>query len=222
MKKSTLFDIILPVMVGPSSSHTAGAVRLGLLARHIYKTEPKKVIFTLYNSYAHTGTGHGTDKGLLAGILGLGVDDRRIKDIFNSSISKNVDYSFNYEDNFRRHPNSVDIEIDGDKKMFISGDSVGAGNILITQINEFKVSLSGSYDTIIIVYKDKPGMVSAVTKMLQDENVNIASLDCDRNAKGQDASMIICIDSPLNSTVISDIENIKDVYFVTYVEKLGI
>lgn len=222
MKKSTLFDIILPVMIGPSSSHTAGAVRLGLLARNIYKTQPKKVVFTLYNSYAHTGAGHGTDKGLLAGILGLSVDDRRIKDIFNSEISGNIEYSFNYEDNFRRHPNSVDIEIDGDKKMFISGDSVGAGNILITQINDFKVALSGNYDTIIIVYKDKPGMVSAVTKMLQDENVNIASLDCDRNAKGQDASMIICVDNPLNNNVINDIEKINDVYFVTYVEKLGI
>ena len=84
MKKSTLFDIISPVMAGPSSSHTAGAVRLGLLARNIYKSVPKKVVFKLYNSYARTGKGHGTDKGLLAGILGLNVDDRRIKDIFNN------------------------------------------------------------------------------------------------------------------------------------------
>ena len=79
MKKSTLFDIISPVMVGPSSSHTAGAVRLGLLARNIYKNKPEKVVFKLYNSYAHTGKGHGTEKGLLAGVLGLSVDDRRIK-----------------------------------------------------------------------------------------------------------------------------------------------
>ena len=142
MKKSTLYDIVSPVMAGPSSSHTAGAVRLGLLARNIYKKTPKKVVFKLYNSYARTGKGHGTDKGLLAGILGLKVDDKRIKDIFNSEIVKNIDYSFEYYDNFRRHPNSVDIELYGDYDMKISGDSVGAGEILITKINDFNVSLA--------------------------------------------------------------------------------
>ena len=129
-------------MAGPSSSHTAGAVRLGLLARNIYKSVPKKVVFKLYNSYAHTGKGHGTDKGLLAGILGLSVSDRRIKDIFNNDISKNIEYKFEYFDNIRRHPNAVDIEIYGDYNMKISGDSVGAGEILITKINDFNVFLT--------------------------------------------------------------------------------
>lgn len=220
MKKSTLFDIISPVMAGPSSSHTAGAVRLGLLARNIYKSVPKKVVFKLYNSYARTGKGHGTDKGLLAGILGLNVDDRRIKDIFNNEISKNVEYSFEYFDNFRRHPNAVDIELYGDYDMKISGDSIGAGEILITKINDFNVSLSGNYNTLIIVYKDKPGMISFVTSQLQGENINIASLSCDRSAKGQDASMIICIDGNLKPEVVERIQNTDYIYFVTYVEKL--
>lgn len=220
MKKSTLFDIISPVMAGPSSSHTAGAVRLGLLARHIYKSVPKKVVFKLYNSYAHTGKGHGTDKGLLAGILGLNVDDRRIKDIFNNDVSKNIEYKFEYFDNFRRHPNAVDIELYGDYDMKISGDSIGAGEILITKINDFNVSLSGNYNTLIIVYKDKPGMISFVTSQLQDENINIASLSCDRSAKGQDASMIICIDGNLKPEVVERIQNTDYIYFVTYVEKL--
>ena len=220
MKKSTLFDIISPVMAGPSSSHTAGAVRLGLLARNIYKSVPKKVVFKLYNSYARTGKGHGTDKGLLAGILGLNVDDRRIKDIFNNEISKNVEYSFEYFDNFRRHPNAVDIELYGDYDMKISGDSIGAGEILITKINDFNVSLSGNYNTLIIVYKDKPGMISFVTSQLQGENINIASLSCDRSAKGQDASMIICIDGNLKPEIVERIQNTDYIYFVTYVEKL--
>ena len=220
MKKSTLFDIISPVMAGPSSSHTAGAVRLGLLARNIYKSVPKKVVFKLYNSYARTGKGHGTDKGLLAGILGLNVDDRRIKDIFTNEISKNVEYSFEYFDNFRRHPNAVDIELYGDYDMKISGDSIGAGEILITKINDFNVSLSGNYNTLIIVYKDKPGMISFVTSQLQGENINIASLSCDRSAKGQDASMIICIDGNLKPEVVERIQNTDYIYFVTYVEKL--
>lgn len=220
MKKSTLFDIISPVMAGPSSSHTAGAVRLGLLARNIYKSVPKRVVFKLYNSYAHTGKGHGTDKGLLAGILGLKVDDRRIKDIFNNEVSKNIEYKFEYFDNFRRHPNAVDIELYGDYNMKISGDSIGAGEILITKINDFNVSLSGNYNTLIIVYKDKPGMISFVTSQLQDENINIASLSCDRSAKGQDASMIICIDGNLKPEVVERIQNTDYIYFVTYVEKL--
>lgn len=220
MKKSTLFDIISPVMAGPSSSHTAGAVRLGLLARNIYKSVPKKVTFKLYNSYAHTGKGHGTDKGLLAGILGLNVDDRRIKDIFNNEITKNIEYKFEYFDNFRRHPNAVDIELYGDYNMKISGDSIGAGEILITKINDFNVSLSGNYNTLIIVYKDKPGMISFVTSQLQDANINIASLSCDRSAKGQDASMIICIDGNLKPEIVERIQNTDYIYFVTYVEKL--
>lgn len=218
MKKSTLYDIVSPVMAGPSSSHTAGAVRLGLLARNIYKKTPKKVVFKLYNSYARTGKGHGTDKGLLAGILGLKVDDKRIKDIFNSEIVKNIDYSFEYYDNFRRHPNSVDIELYGDYDMKISGDSVGAGEILITKINDFNVSLAGDYNTLILVYKDKPGMISYVTSLLK--GINIASLNCDRSAKGKDASMIICIDGILDESIIEKIEQSEDVYFVTYVEKL--
>lgn len=220
MKRSTLFDIISPVMAGPSSSHTAGAVRLGLLARNIYKSQPKKVVFKLYNSYAHTGKGHGTDKGLLAGILGLSVSDRRIKDIFNADIAKTIDYKFEYYDNFNRHPNSVDIELYGDYDMKICGDSVGAGEILITRINDFNVSLSGNYNTLILVYKDRPGVISAVTSFLQDENINIASLDCDRNAKGQDASMIICVDGCLKPDIVDKICAQEEIYWVTYVEKL--
>ncbi|MBR1424620.1 L-serine ammonia-lyase, iron-sulfur-dependent subunit beta [bacterium] len=218
MKKTTLFDIISPVMIGPSSSHTAGAVRLGLLAKHIYKNTPKKVKFTLYNSYAHTGKGHGTEKGLLAGVLGLDVDDRRIKDIFNSDIAKNIDYTFSYADNFKKHPNTVDMVFDD--SMFVSGESVGAGEVAIRKINDFNVKLTGRYNNLILVYKDKPGMISQVTNLLQKEGINIAFLNCDRNAKGQEASMIIEIDGKMNTSIEDEILKIPDVYFVTYVEKL--
>lgn len=220
MKKSTLFDIISPIMIGPSSSHTAGAVRLGLLAKNIYKLQPNKVVFTLYNSYAHTGKGHGTEKGLLAGVLGLSVDDRRIKDIFNSELAKQIEYEFEYADNFKRHPNAVDIEFSGDINMAVSGDSVGAGEIAIRKINDFNVKLTGKYNTILIVYKDMPGMISQVTSLLQYHNINIASLNCDRNAKGQQASMIISIDGNIDSDIIDTIEEIPEVYFVSYIEKL--
>ncbi len=220
MKKSTLFDIISPIMIGPSSSHTAGAVRLGILAKNIYKNKPKKVIFKLYNSYAHTGKGHGTEKGLLAGVLGLSVDDRRIKDIFESDLAKSIEYEFEYADNFKRHPNAVDITFLGDINMVVSGDSVGAGEIAIRRINDFNVKLTGKYNTILIVYKDMPGMVSQVSSILQHNNINIASLICDRNAKGQQASMIISIDGNINPDIVELIERIPEVYFVSYIEKL--
>ena len=220
MKKSTLFDIISPVMIGPSSSHTAGAVRLGLLAKNIYKNTPKKVVFKLYNSYAHTGKGHGTEKGLLAGVLGLSVDDRRIKNIFESDIAKEIDYSFEYYDNFKYHPNAVEMIFEGENKMFIAGESVGAGEVAIRKINDFNVKLTGKYNTLILVYKDMPGMISQVTSILQSKNINIASLICDRNAKGKEASMIISIDGNIDSSVVETVEEIPEVYFVSYVEKL--
>lgn len=220
MKKSTLFDIISPVMIGPSSSHTAGAVRLGLLAKNIYKNTPKKVVFKLYNSYAHTGKGHGTEKGLLAGVLGLSVDDRRIKNIFESDIAKKIDYSFEYYDNFKYHPNAVEMIFNGENKMFIAGESVGAGEVAIRKIDDFNVKLTGKYNTLILVYKDMPGMISQVTSILQSKNINIASLICDRNAKGKEASMIISIDGNIDSSVVETVEEIPEVYFVSYVEKL--
>lgn len=220
MKKSTLFDIISPVMIGPSSSHTAGAVRLGLMAKNIYKNTPKKVIFRLYNSYAHTGKGHGTEKGLLAGVLGLSVEDRRIRDIFNSDLSKTVDYKFEYYDNFKFHPNAVDIIFEGEHNMLISGESVGAGEIAIRKINDFNVKLTGKYNTVLLVYKDMPGMISQVTSLFQRHNINIASLNCDRSAKGKEASMVISIDGQIESSVVESIEEIPEVYFVSYIEKL--
>lgn len=221
MKQSSLFDSILPIMIGPSSSHTAGAVRLGLLAKNIFNSNIKKITFKLYNSYALTGFGHGTDKGLLAGILGYGVDDTRIKNIFNSNEAKSINYSFQYVEDFNRHPNSVDFFIESDnEKMFISGNSIGAGKVRIIKINDFAVKISGKYNTLIINYKDVMGMISKVTGLIQTENVNIASLVCDRKAKGEEASMCICLDGKLNSNIIEQIKQIPDVYFVKNVEKL--
>ena len=152
VNKKTLFDVISPIMVGPSSSHTAGAIRLGLMARNIYSKPVKKVCFKLYNSFAQTGFGHGTQKGLLAGVLGYGVSDTNIKNIFD--IVKDVEYEFEYADDLSRHPNSVDIAINDEMK--ISGESIGAGEIKITSINGFSVSISGNYHTILLMYKDKP------------------------------------------------------------------
>ena len=215
MKTKGLFDVISPIMIGPSSSHTAGAIRLGLMARTIYNAPIKKVHFTLYNSFAQTGKGHGTDKGLLAGIMGCHVDDVRTKNIFAIT---DIDYEYNFAEDLSRHPNSVDIKINDD--MTISGCSIGAGEIRITEINGFSVNLAGQYHTILLMYKDKPGLISTVSKFIQDRNINIASLHCDRNEKGGVASMYLALDAEPQEEIVDDIKNISDVYFVTKVRKL--
>ncbi len=221
MRQSSLLDIISPIMVGPSSSHTAGAVRLGLLAKNVYDEPIKKITFKLYNSYAQTGKGHGTDKGLLAGVLGLTVDDVRIKDIFNSDIAKNIEYKFEYYSDFNRHPNAVDFIFEGKKTMRISGESIGAGEIAIRKINDFTVKFTGKYNTLLLVYRDVKGIISKVSTIIQEEDVNIASLHCDRSGKGETASMCVCIDGELNEHAMRKIENINHLDMVRYVRKLG-
>lgn len=220
MKQNSLFDIISPVMVGPSSSHTAGAVRLGLLAKNIYGLTPQKVSFKLYNSYAQTGKGHGTDKGLLAGVLGFSVEDVRIKNIFDLPESKTIKYQFEYSEDFNRHPNAVDFIFEGSQKMAISGNSIGAGNVEINKINNFSTTLSGEYNSLVVIYKDRLGMISKVTGLIQTYGINIASLVCDRTARGEDASMCICLDAALDYSIIEKIKRIDDIYLVRHVAKL--
>lgn len=217
MRQSSIIDIISPIMVGPSSSHTAGAVRLGLLARNVYNELPKKVTFKLYNSFSQTGKGHGTDKGLLAGVLGLGVDDVRIKDIFDLDISKAFEYEFQYLEDFNRHPNAVDFVFEGNMDMTISGDSVGAGEVVIRKINDFTVKFTGKFNTLLLIYKDIPHMIARVANSI---HINIASFHCDRSGKGQDASMCICLDGEVDKKVIDFLNLLEDVYMIRYIKKL--
>ena len=220
MRQSSIIDIISPVMAGPSSSHTAGAVRLGLLARNVYNAKPDKIIFKLYNSYALTGKGHGTDKGLLAGLLGFSVDDPRIKHVFDTEEAKQINYEYEYYEDFNRHPNAVDFVFEGGLNMTLSGASIGAGEIVLTQINKFSVNLDGKYNTLLLVYEDMPGVISAVTSIIQEDNVNIASLHCDRSGKGKDASMCICLDGELSKHCLREGSELKHMYIVRYIKKL--
>ncbi len=215
-KTKTLFDVIGPVIIGPSSSHTAGAVRIGYLAGKIFGACPKFVKFRLYNSFAKTGKGHGTDKGLLGGVLGFDVDNSDIKNAFEIANSLNVKYEFEYLEDYNRHPNSVDIILEGENtpKMEISGISVGAGEVKITKINGYKFNIDGDYNTLILIYKDKPGMVYRVTALLQSQNLNIASMHCDRNNKGGEASMGLCIDAAVPEQLLSELGKIDEVYLI--------
>lgn len=219
-KLKTLFDVIGPVIIGPSSSHTAGAVRIGYLAGAIFGEIPKKVKFKLYNSFAKTGKGHGTDKGLLGGVLGMDVDNECIKTAFDYAKKMKVEYEFEYAEDYNRHPNSVDITLEGSSKMEISGVSIGAGEVSITRINGYKFNIDGDYNTLVLIYKDKPGMIYRVSALLQGQDINIASLHCDRNAKGHEASMGICLDGAVNRHVLEELEKIEEVYLIRNVEVL--
>lgn len=219
-KTKTLFDVIGPVMIGPSSSHTAGAVRLGLLAGKIYGKTPENVKFVLYNSFAKTGKGHGTDKGLLGGVLGFNVDDERIKNACEIARERGITYEFEFREDNSRHPNSVEIIFENPDRMTLCGSSLGAGEVVINKINGYSFDIKGDFPTLVLIYRDKPGMVYRVSALIQGQDVNIATLHCDRSAKGEEASMGICLDSPLPDYVIRELQKIDEMYLIRNIEAL--
>jgi L-serine dehydratase len=221
--RGSLFDIMGPVMIGPSSSHTAGAVRLAQLARNVASKPVVKVEFTLYNSFAKTYQGHGTDRGLLAGIMGIRVDDESIRDIFDKVQETSLEYQFiPYEEPNHYPPNTVrfDLTLEDGEMLIVVGHSVGGGKVYISKINEYNVSLRGEYPTVVMFYKDQPGMIWQVTKIIAEKEINIASLNCSRRDKGTEAFMSICLDSPLPQEQVEEIRKIPGVFIVHNVDKL--
>ena len=200
MENFSVFDIIGPRMTGPSSSHTAGAVRLGYIARRIIGAEIESVRFTLYGSFAETGRGHGTDKALIAGILGFMPDDLRIRSAYKFARDEGMAVDFVYSDEHVEHPNTVKIEavdVNG-RETEVVGRSIGGGNILITEINGLEVEVTGDYPTLIIQHHDVPGVISDVSRVLAQLNVNIAYMKVFRHGRGDtDAYMIIESDNPV-------------------------
>ena len=199
MEDFSVFDIIGPRMTGPSSSHTAGAVRIAYIARRLIGTEIGSVHFTLYGSFAETGRGHGTDKALIGGILGFMPDDERIRRAYELAKEQGVQVDFTYSEEPVDHPNTVKIELldVNDRKMEVIGRSVGGGNILITEINEQAVELSGEYPTLIVSHRDEPGVIAIVSQVLAQLKVNIAFMRVFRHGRGRDAYMCIETDTPV-------------------------
>lgn len=216
MKDISIFDVIGPNMIGPSSSHTAGALRIALLAYKIAERDIKEAKFILYGSFAQTYRGHGTDRALLAGIMGFGTEDERIKDAFEHADKQGIKYSFETnETNKNVHPNTVEIIIKnsrGEEKS-IMGESIGGGNVQIKQINGVDVLFTGKYSTIIVRQKDRKGVVAHITKALSDCEINIAFMRLYRTQKGETAYTIIEADQKIDSNVakkIMECENIED------------
>ena len=223
MKKKfqSIFDIIGPVMVGPSSSHTAGAVRIGNVARTIFNGEITRVLFYLFGSFADTYKGHGTDVALAAGILGLATDDPRIPSALLMAKEKSIEMSFLPLADEVEHPNTVKIIMYGnnDEKVVVEAVSIGGGSIQIIGINGIQLKMDGGVPNLLILHKDTPGMIAQVATILSNLDINIATMKVDRVSKGADASMIIELDQDTLSTSVRDLEKLANVDQVIYIPK---
>ncbi len=195
----SLLDIIGPVMVGPSSSHTAGACRLGLIARSLVAGTPQTATLELHGSFARTGEGHGTDKALVGGLLGFRPDDERLRTALEIADKEGLSYKFEKTSlGESAHPNTVRISIqNGTNKATLTGSSLGAGRILVSEIDGFPVEVTGSYHTIVLVAEDRKGSIARIAAILADHEINIATLRLTRKERGGDAFMVIeCDEAP--------------------------
>ena len=216
MKNYSVFDILGPIMVGPSSSHTAGAARLGKIAAIIAGKNIISVKFVLHGSFAKTYKGHGTDRALVAGILGMDPWDDRLKDSLALAKKQGLQIEFVEGDLGDVHPNTVKFIITkkNEKVVEVIGSSVGGGNISIFRVDGEPVEFTGNYPTIIISHKDIPGMISKVSTVLYDGNVNIAFMNVYRNSRGLKAAMVFETDTVVPENVLSKIKSMSDIYSI--------
>lgn len=213
----SVFDIIGPVMIGPSSSHTAGAARIGKVVRHIFGEQPDSVDILLYESFAKTYQGHGTDIALVGGLLGMEPDDERLADSLRLAYEAGMEVLFVPKKEKAEHPNQVTIIVKkGKRTMSITGISIGGGSIQISEVDGFKINLSMGTPTIIIVQKDIPGMIAKTSHILQELNINIGTMSVTRSSKGEKAIMIIEIDEHDIGTALDEIKAIPDIYAVSF------
>ncbi len=210
----SIFDVLGPNMVGPSSSHTAGACSIALLARKMLGEPVRQVTFTLYGSFSKTYRGHGTDRALLGGIMGFSTDDERIPEAYALADRQGIEYHFFCDDRETEiHPNTVDIQMTGTAGTSVSlrGESIGGGKIHISRINGIVVDFSGDYDTLIVVHRDRIGMAAHITSCLSEGMVNIAFMKLFREAKGDTAYSIVEFDGVLSEETQQNIRQKQDV-----------
>lgn len=223
MKAGSVFDMLGPIMVGPSSSHTAGAVRLGLMARKILGSHLKQAKIQLHGSFAETGKGHGTHLALTAGLLGMQPDDERIR--LAPKMAEEAGVTVVFENTYlgEVHPNSVRFYLTaaGGEKAEITGCSIGGGRIVITEVNAFSVEFMGEYPTLILQYADYPGMIAEITKVLAIAGINIAQMRVSREGKGKRALAIIETDERIAEQVIKQIGKLSKIERVMFIEPLN-
>lgn len=220
-RKVSILDVMGPVMVGPSSSHTAGTARLGRVAREILDEDPTEVHFYLHPPLAATYRGHGSDFALVGGAIGLNVDDPRIPEAIRIAEQMDVTIEFSEEDLGEVHPNSVRVEVHGpSREVEIVGSSIGGGVIEVFKINGFQARFKGDSPTLLLFYRDRPGMIAEVANIIADEGINIASLYCSRKQRGKDAFMQVDVDSPLSREGMKRICSLEDVTDARYLDRI--
>jgi L-serine dehydratase len=210
-RQRSVFDIIGPVMIGPSSSHTAGAVRLAALARAIFGSQPESARITLHGSFASTGPGHGTDLALVAGLLGLAPDDPAIRDAFRLAREAGLDVEFAEAELTQVHPNTAEFELEGPGRMRIRGSSLGGGDVVVTRIDGYDVEATGELPLLVVGHEDRPGEIAAVTALLAEAGVNVAAMRVSREARGAHALMLIETDAEVNDTTLALVARIEGV-----------
>lgn len=212
------FDIIGPVMVGPSSSHTAGAVKIGNIARKLLGAPVKKADIFFHGSFLATGKGHGTDRALVAGLLGFAVDDSRIPDSFHYAREAGMEYTMSGIDLGDVHPNTVRLHLWGDegRNMKVTAASVGGGAIRVTEIDGLPANFSGDYPTLIVNNLDQPGHVTEITSMLSHKSINIATMQLYRSSKGGTAVIVLECDQEVPENAIRWLSHLEGILKVTY------
>lgn len=221
-EQSSVFDMIGPVMIGPSSSHTAGVVRIGSVARKILGTNPDSVEITFYNSFARTYEGHGSDRAIIAGLLGYKTDDIRIKTAFDEAEAAGLNFTFRSLGNASTmHPNTVMVHATGGgKSASIIGESRGGGVIRITEVNGFSANFSATHNTLIISARDKKGAIAFIATLLANEECNIATMSVTRKGKNDVACHFIETDSSIVKPTLDYIRSLAWVKEVTFIPEI--
>ena len=218
MKYRSVFDIIGPVMIGPSSSHTAGAARIGRVARSVFGREPKQIIVSLYGSFAETYKGHGTDVAIIGGLLDFDTFDERIKDSIRLAEEKGIAIEFREEEAVPTHPNTARILISDDEgSLELAGISIGGGKIEIIELNGFELRLSGNHPAILVVHNDRYGTIAGVANVLAKFAINIGHMEVARKDVGQEALMTIEVDQTIDPAVFEELRALPNIIEVTQI-----
>ena len=214
-----LFDIIGPIMIGPSSSHTAGAARIGRITRMLLGSEPQTVQIGLWGSFQKTYQGHGTDKALIGGLMGMEVDDLRLRDSLALASAAQITYSFSPVTLRGAHPNTVVLDVTGTdgRKISVRAASIGGGEILIQSIDGMEADFSGHENTLVITHHDTPGMIAAIAGAIAQNQVNIATMQVFRQSMGGEALVALELDSPASPALLKHLRNLTGVYHVSYI-----
>ncbi|MCT1904178.1 L-serine ammonia-lyase, iron-sulfur-dependent subunit beta [Oceanobacillus sojae] len=207
MKYNSVFDIIGPVMVGPSSSHTAGAARIGKAARNLFGRQPAWAKIHLYESFAKTYRGHGTDFALVGGLLGMETDDPQISKALELAKDKGLEVEFIEDSASADHPNTVRMIIgDDSEQQELMGISIGGGKVEITELNGFELRLSGNHPAILIMHNDRFGAIASVTKILAKHELNIGHMEVNRKDVGKEALMVIEVDQNVEDAILQELQ----------------